>query len=351
MKSKFAKGLLIYVLVMLVIIFAGLFVFWQFIAAYELSRTAGVMDRYMETELRPELEQAVADFVSGRTEYESEEAQTQALMDILNGGELDYRKDPERFHERTPVYIIRLDKQELGKVWLKPESGGLFSFGMPRWEVRSSGFDLGFQLGFDFSRFAKNYVIYAPPDADVTVNGVANSNGEDLNAVPPELQPFQDDLPEAPNYLMYQMLLLTEPEVDAAGTFDVEQGDGYAVITPRCDEETEAELTKLCEDFVRAYIAYTSNAVEGPGIVQQYLVPGGSMYERMTASMDGMSWVHGVTASMSDLQIVGFEYYGCAAVLEANYVLTSNGTATDNDMKIVLTLTDNGWRVANIELL
>lgn len=350
MKSKFAKGLLIYVAVMLVIIFAGLFVFWQFISAYELSRTAGVMDRYMETELRPELEQAVAEFVEGRTEYESEDAQTQALMDILNSGALDYRKDPERFHERTPVYIIRLDKQELGKVWLKPEDGGLLSFGLPRWEVRSSGFDLGFQLGFDFSRFVKNYVIYAPPDAEVTVNGVALSDGEPLNAVTPELQPFYGDLAQKPEYLVSQLGLLTEPEVDAAGTFDVKQGDGYAVIMPRCDEETEAELTKLCEDFVRAYIAYTSNAVDGPGIVQQYLVPGGSMYERMTASMDGMSWVHGVTSTMSDLQIVGFEYYGSAAIAEANYVLTSNGTATDNDMKIILTETENGWRVANIEL-
>jgi hypothetical protein len=121
-------------------------------------------------------------------------------------------------------------------------------------------------------------------------------------------------------------------------------------VTLRGPAELSKELSGYAEDFVRAYVAYTSHAVEGPGAVQQFLVPGGSMYERMTASMDGMSWVHGVTSTMSELSIVGYEYYGCAAIVTASYVLTSGGDVTDNCMRIILTQTDSGWRVANIEL-
>lgn len=354
MKHGFWKGLLIYVICAVVLIFAGLGVFWMYMAAYEASRTDGVMDRYMETQLWPDLEQAIADFVEGRTRYEPEEAQAEALRDILESGELSYRKDPEKYHERTPVYIVLLDKRELGRIWLKSESGDLFSFGLPRWEVRSSGFNLGFNLGFDLSQFAVNYCVYAPADVAVTVNGEGGLISGVPTALPPELERFRGDLPEVPEYVVYQLGLLTVPEVDAEnnnGAFEVEQGDGFSVVKPRCDAETEAELTAFCEDFVRAYIGFTSHAVEGPGIVQQYLVPGGSMYERMTASMDGMSWVHGVTASMSELSIVDYEYYGCAAILEASYVLTSGGNDTDNRMRVILTETDSGWRVANIELI
>ena len=350
MKSKFAKGLLIYVLVMLVIIFAGLFVFWRFIAAYELSRTDGAMDRYMETALPAELEQAITDFVAGRTDFESEEAQTRALGERLSVGTLTYRKDPERFAEEAPMYLIRLDKQVIGTVELKSEPGGLFSFGLSRWDVRDAEFDLGV--------FAKTYTVTAPEEADITVNGVrlTEANCDVELGLPAVLEPYAGDLGQQPGWVNYSFTAVALPEVRVVSASDDywmsrDEAADVFTVTLQCDSELSAELTAYAEAFVRAYIAYTSNAVDGPGVVQQYLVPGSSMYERMTASMDGMSWVHGVTSTMSELQIVGYEYYGSAAVLEANYVLTSNGVATDNDMKIILTLTDSGWRVANIELL
>lgn len=350
MKSKFAKGLLIYVAVMLVIIFAGLFVFWQFISAYELSRTAGVMDRYMETELRPELEQAAAEFVSDRqSAFESEEEQTRAILARISAGTLTYRKDPEKFTEEAPVYAVRLDKQVIGTVELESRPGGPFSFGLSRWTVREAEFDPGL--------FEKTYLVTAPEEAAVTVNGVTLNAGncEVTLGAPLALAAYEQDLAEVPAWAEYRFTAAAEPEVrlkTASEEYWMSRDEATDVftVTLRGDSELSAELTDYAEHFVRAYIAYTSNAVDGPGIVQQYLVPGGSMYERMTASMDGMSWVHGVTSTMSDLQIVGFEYYGSAAVLEANYVLTSNGTDTDNDMKIILTQTENGWRVANIEL-
>ena len=48
-KRNFVLGLFIYAAILLLLIFAGLFLFWQYIAAYEFSRVEGVMDGYAAT--------------------------------------------------------------------------------------------------------------------------------------------------------------------------------------------------------------------------------------------------------------------------------------------------------------
>ncbi len=151
--------------------------------------------------------------------------------------------------------------------------------------------------------------------------------------------------------LTYTLTTFLPPDISVSGDYTVIREENAFSILPNCPEETESELTTFCENFIRAYIGYTSGAVEGPGQVQSYMVPGGSLYQRMTASMDGMSWIHDVTSTMSGLQIAGYEYYGSAAIVDAEYVLTSGRNATDNHMRVILTQTAAGWRVANIELL
>ena len=351
MKNGFLKGLLIYVITMVVLIFVGLGVFWQYIAAYERSRPEGVMARYVAQDLPVTVARSIGNFAENeRSELETPEARTAALEERLSG-EFSYRKTPGEFTQETPVYTVRVGETELGTVRLVARGGGLMSFGFSRWAVGESALNL--------AQFGTEYTVSAPEGAAMAVNGVTLSeeNCDVRRGVPEELSPYVSELAELPTWANYSFTAFSVPDVKLlsdSGEYWLswdESDPGVFTVTQQCSVELSEQLHGYAQDFVRAYVAYTSHAVEGPGQVQSYMVPGGSLYERMTASMDGMSWVHGVTATMSELVADKLHYYGCAATLEARYVLRdSSGGQTDKIMKIILTQTDNGWKVANIEL-
>ena len=113
-RHRFALGLFIYVIIMLLLIFAGLFVFWQYIASYEFSRVEGVMDDYMAEELDEALDREIERFsASNATELESAETIAAALRSAVDEGELTYRKTAGEYSPDAPVYSLRLDKREL----------------------------------------------------------------------------------------------------------------------------------------------------------------------------------------------------------------------------------------------
>ena len=127
------------------------------------------------------------------------------------------------------------------------------------------------------------------------------------------------------------------------------QEENAFTVTPVCPPELSDQLYRYAEDFVRAYIAFTGNFT-GPEAVTAYMVPGSILYQRMYGALAGLSWVSGVTGYLSELRVDSLRYYGGAATLEAHYLLTLDRMDTDNNMKIVLTQTEQGWRVAEIEL-
>lgn len=352
MKSRFKKGLLIYTLVMLAVIFIGLFVFWQYIKAYEYSRPDYVVDAYMEQELRDVLEQDGQVRAQQLCTPEEVDNELATIRELLNNGNFDYRKVTEEYSEDAPVYSIRMNQQEVGRVWLEPRSGR-HHFGFLHWAFASSEIEI--------YRLATQYDIYVPADVTVTVGGEALTSGSWMPKVsqfPPALEQFADSLgADMPDYLRYGVTRFTVPTVDAGPDYDVTlTDDNVFLVTPRYPEELETELSDYAADFVTAYIAFTSNAT-GPGLASTYVLPGGKLYQRINGAGDAMRWVHGITYTMSDLTVDSFQYYGTAATLEAHYILTPYGGGetvgnkeNHSNMHIVLTQTSNGWRVADIEL-
>ncbi len=89
-KSHFGRGLAIYALVLLVLIFIGLALFWKFIAAYELSRPAGVVDRVVsEIDLPSVIESWAAEH---HPDAQPVRDTAEALKAAVNGETLTYRK-------------------------------------------------------------------------------------------------------------------------------------------------------------------------------------------------------------------------------------------------------------------
>lgn len=352
MKSKFKKGLLIYALVMLAVIFIGLFVFWQYIKAYEYSRPDYVVDRYVQRDLQRTLSRNISNYTE-QTAFETAEEQTQVLQDLLNNGNFTFRKDTEEYTEETPVYAIYMGKQELGKIWLASDGN---SFGFSHWEVASSAFDL--------NRFAQTYTVTAPESVAVTANGVRLSaeNCDMEQGVPEPLALYAGELVQPPDWVTYRFTAVSLPEVRLDSDSEEywmswdETNPTVFTVTQQCGVELSEQLHTYAKDFVTAYINFTSNAT-GPGLASTYVLPGGTLYQRINGAGEAMRWVHGITYTMSDLTVDGLQYYGTAATVEAHYILTpyNNTIVVGNDethsnMHIVLTQTDSGWRVADIEL-
>jgi len=355
--GRFWKGLLIYILVMLLLIFVGFFLFWKFIAAYELSRTDGVIDRYLDGPVQSDLQTAIQDYAQKyASDFQSSQEIADQLNQILTGQELTYRKAVGEFTQTLPVYTLRFQKAEIGKARLTIGEPRALNFGFDTWEL--------LPVSYDFSPLGETITVTAPAtvvtdtgetDLTVTLNGAPLTRTQVVSeGTIPALEPYQDALPDLPPVLTYRVEpFFGEPVVDILNdgiTFCIEQDESTFSITQECPEALAEQLTDYAQDFVQAYIAFTSNAVTGSGAVQSYMIPGSELYQRMYAAMDGLSWVHGVTSTMSDLTVDNLQYFGNVALCDAQYVLTQNGTPTDNQMHIVLADTDSGWRVAEIAM-
>ncbi|MDY4105836.1 MAG: hypothetical protein SOY37_09680 [Oscillospiraceae bacterium] len=347
-KNRFWKGLLIYILVMLVIIFTGLFVFWKFIAAYEQSRPEGVMDAWVQEAMEADLSDAVDAWAQAHeTPWQSAERIREGLTEALAAQTIHVRKEPG---EETETYQLRAGRTVIGTKTLdEVPGGGLFDFGFTFWEVGEGA--------YDFSPFASTLTILAPETAEVSLNGaVLDRASAQSGGVHPELAEFEETLADTAGILTYTVedlympgtVTATDPSGCTCLTETAE--DGSVSVALEMPVDLKDELAAYAEGFVTAYIGYTSNATGGPGAVQSYMIPGSLLYQRMTAAMVGMVWVHGVTSTMSDLTVDHFRYYDNAVLCEAQYQLTTESGTSDNHMRILLTNTDAGWRVADMNL-
>lgn len=346
-RHRFAIALGIYAALALLLILAGLFVFWQYIAAYELSLVDEAMDHYVADGLAEELDQEIDRFSAAReTAFESAGEIAGVLRSAVEGAALTYRKAPLAYTPERPVYSVLLDGRELGRVTFCSQPGGKRDFGFPRWSVQGAE--------FDFDSFAQDYTVLAPSEASVALRGrpLTAANCPVSQEEPVELLPYSDQLAQMPTYALYSFSAFSPVEVTLPGGEEhllTREGNAFTV-TQLCPPELSDQLCQYAQGFVNAYIAFSSNA-EGPEAVLDYVVPGGTLSQRIYAAMEGLSWIQAVTGRISELTVDHLRYYGSAATLEAHYHLTAYGRInTDNNMKIVLTQTQLGWRVAEIEL-
>lgn len=344
---RFAIGLIIYAAVLSLLIFAGLFLFWHYIAAYELSLVESVMDGYLADGLTEDVNRDIDRFaLSHETVFESAGDIAGALRSAVENGELTYRKAAGEYTSEEPVYSIRLGKQELGRVYFRSYSGGGLDFGFPRWFVHRTELDL--------DGFSRDYTVLAPSGAPVALNGelMTASNCSVVWDAPEELLPYSDELTEMPLYALYSFSAISPVRVGLSSGEDeylLSQEDNSFTVTQICPPELSEQLYSYADGFVRGYIAFTSKSA-GVGAVTGYLIPNSTLYQRMYAALEGLTWVKKVTGRISELSCDSLQYYGGAATVEAHYVLVTEAGDVDNNMKIVLTQTGAGWRVVEAEL-
>lgn len=346
-KIRFSVFMIVYSLILVLVISAGIAVLWKFVDAYEKSLPSGVIEEYKLASMDNDYREALQQYADSlQTPFQSGEE----ILTMLGkeDAELNLKKE-QILGEELPSYQIRLGKKQVGTLLLRQEPLPFPSFGFKACKVDHAEWDVAEDLG-------TVYEVSAHQDAAVYADGVLLSE-ENCEVTEQELpvQMISQGL-DTVSEKHYQFLYYGVPQmtVNDSGdlTFTLSEVDAQQYkVDAEIRPETCVELEKLAENFVQDYIAYTSNA-GAAYTVQQYLISGTSMYNRITGSVDGMSWVLGVTAQISNLRVDHFTPYGEGVLCEAHYKLTDldNKTVPAN-MRILLVQNEGAWKVYNIEMI
>lgn len=253
--SPFAKGLLIYTGILLLLAVIGLFVFYGFIGAYERSRPASCMDRYLASMAEDSLSPACLDALSDLDyRIKSEEDSLSAVQELL--AEAKYIKLSAQSSPDRAAYAVLSGGERIGLVYL--EQSGKASFGFTPWQVTEED--------YDFSPFLHTLSLSLPTDYSVILNGVPLDKSyisrDDLEYE--TLSQCYARYPALPRLCGYELgPYLGEAELeilDSRGNPVPEASLTEAVFLDNCDEDTKNALSQFCGEYLRRYVLFGSNS-------------------------------------------------------------------------------------------
>lgn len=194
-RGGFARALILYALVLLVVIAAGLAVLWKYLEAYEFTRPENVMEQFEQMANEQYWETAVtSSFVVSPSEFETESALVDELcLSLLRDGQMSYVED-EGYTDEAPIYLVSVNGIELCRVYMSPQAGGEAGFGLEYMSI-----DKVELLAEFIAPASRSISITAPADATVTLNGITvgesyiSSEAPDASVLP-ELEPEAAEL-------------------------------------------------------------------------------------------------------------------------------------------------------------
>ena len=255
--SRFLMGMLIYALVFLAVLAAGLAIFWDYMKAYENSRPMVPVKEYMQSLTEERICDLGLDYIRQIDQNIQSEEQSRAIvMDAID--RVTYAKKAKASTETRQVFVLRTGGTIIGEFSIVAAGEG--KYGFTPWCLEQESIDLS-----GLNLFGEACQITVPSDHTVTVNGYTlDSSYVTEDKVPyDQIAEYYDDY-EIPYRVTYTVApVLGEMDVvitDPAGnqvTFDE-----YTDWTPYFNNCTEAEVSALdafSEDFVARYVAFTGS--------------------------------------------------------------------------------------------
>jgi hypothetical protein len=165
----FWRSLLIYSGSFMILLLMGLFLFWQYMRSYELSRPENVMNEFINT-VDDEYMKQLFTSTSGisSTEFENKEnLMEKYYFSYLDGNEYTYRKLSGEYTNEAPTYVIRTGTTDIAKVVLTSKGDNSAGYGFNLWEQPDV------KIVDEILEVAsKTITVTVPSDASVSINGV-----------------------------------------------------------------------------------------------------------------------------------------------------------------------------------
>lgn len=254
MKNKFAKGMLIYALVVLVIFAAVLFVFSGFLKSYEKSQTSYAIKEYIDTISDEEISKLTAPIIASLSDLQDSSFLNQKILEDIKSSTPVRGKSES---ENSVLYYLKNGNAYIEKLTLTP--GNDCGFGFKSWSVSSSEL-LAESL-------AKSVSILVPPEYTVFVDG-QKLGGQYITDDKLEYELlkgfYKSDEFKCPYLVSYYTgSLFNDTEIK------VLDGDGKEVpidnlnedyYSDNCTEQEKQDITQFINEYVAAYVKLTSNA-------------------------------------------------------------------------------------------
>lgn len=351
--SGFSKFFVCFLIVNILLVVVGLVFVWMNLRSYENNLPQHEAQEVMalfESKNYPAIRNKCG-FVSGR--FTDEDDFDQCLMQHLQSGELTLKKGRTDSSEKQITYFLEAGPEPIAQMVLLQQKEEDF-FGRSAWKL--SSLQLTYPPMLD-------YVIQAAENVEVYVNGVLledTDKGDDISA-PKGFLGLPESYP-VPAIAQYRISgLLQEPEITAVAP----NNDTYEVVEmPSEAEEIHVsirlhptqQIAEAEETAIAAAQKYAMFITGDAGFheLSHHLIPGSDYYQKVSGFYNGWYIDHN-SHSFKDVQITDTELYSpehLACTLSFVYVIQKDGEQFEypSCYEMFLIRTEDGWRVANMEV-
>ena len=354
--KRFFLCLLIYAVVFAGLAVWGLTEFWSFIDAYELSRPKNAIAPYVQQLTKAQIAAGDTQLLAQiDRNIQSEDASKQFILDSITE-DITYAQNVSETTDTQLVYMLLHGGKPIGKVTLQVEEAD--KYGFTPWTVAGTSYDFSYLLG-------SSATITVPHDFTVYANGTAlDSSYITQDHIPYEvLKDYYKD------YQPPYMVTYTVPSIlgdiqlttkDRSGNdVTVDENTDLTPFTNNCTQDEVQGIHDLLTPFLRSYVAFTSNrggkesSYGNYSRLSKYLVPGGSMANRMYNALEGLSWAKDSGSVLKEVKLnhsvnLGGDHYLCDVTYIVEAEVYRNDPITVNDVKIIVAKVDGKLYVESL---
>ena len=351
MSKRFVTGMLVYALVFLVVLMAGLWLLWDYIDAYEQSRPLNTIKAYVNSVTAEDMCEGSADLLDNLDSHvQSREEACQVIRDSAVQSLSYARKSGESTEERQ-VYVLRCGRQVIGQLAISAGEPDWYGFRV--WSVTETSFDFSHLLGESVS-------VTVPSDFTVSANGVALDETYITERDIPysTLEAFYGEFPlpsmvtyTAENFLGECTLAVTDRDGNAVEVGADMNWDPYL---PSCTDEEIGAIDELMAEFLKRYVAFTGSSSGTAGgnysRLCRNLVPEGALAKRLYTAIEGLHFAQSLRDTIQETSVNQYANLGDGRYLcDTTYVVETVGKKGAVDvtynLKVVILKTDVGLRV------
>lgn len=355
LSGKFIAGMVLYAVVFLLLAGVGLYMFWNFIKAYELSRPKNTMQAYMDQLTVEHMCEASDElYASVDRNLQSREQFNQVIRDSVTET-ISYAKKSSESTADRQVFVLRSGRTPIGQFAIV--AGKEDRYGFRRWEVESDSFDFSYLLGEGVS-------VTVPSDYQVRFNGAALDesyiveSGIHYSA----LEEFYDsmDLPTMVTYAVEDIL--------GDGVLEVSDPSGNIVtitddmdrntLLPQCSGEEANNIETFANEFVRLWVSFSGSTNDTKGgnyhRLKNILSSDGALANRLYTALDGLSFGQSNGATILEVPInrivpLGNGEYICDLTYIVRTVGRQGSVDTSSSIKLLMVTENGALRVKAME--
>ena len=341
-RASLLRGMLRYGLFLALLMTVGLLILSKFLYAYEASRPARLVQEYFAGLSDAQLDELSAESLSELDPAIRAGDDSRAYLRQLTREARPARAASEG---EQLVYVLARDGQALGKLVMTPEGRG--DFGFTEYAIHPEGFDYRFLF--------QEQSVTVPEDWQVICDGtpLGADHVTETHVPYPLLKAYYGDGDYELPYLKTCRIgpYLLEPTlrfVDALGREQTELSE--EAFADNCSAAAKKEIRQLTEDFLLAYIRFSSNASRVYMKYQQLeklMVPGSELQKRMYSAIEGLQWARSGGDSLQELEIhhmmdLGGGCYFCDATYINESIGKKGAVETTNNVRLILRRMDSG---------